>query len=127
MTCPKCGNQMQIQAVSEVKRRGFFTVLLYLILICIPIIGWIILISLVRGQKSQTKTVAVCQTCGYQYEYSQNKSGENNNPVDSLADALTILAIVVAAAGLYIVLKVSWWGYALVAAALALMFWMLGW
>ena len=101
--------------------------LLYLILICIPIIGWIILISLVRGQKSQTKTVAVCQTCGYQYEYSQNKSGENNNPVDSLANALMILAIVVAAAGLYIVLKVSWWGYALVSAALALMFWMLSW
>ena len=127
MTCPKCGNQMQIQAVSEVKRRGFFTVLLYLILICMPIIGWIILISLLRGQKSQTKTVAVCQTCGYQCEYSQNKSGENNSPIDSLADSLTILAIVVAAAGLYIVLKVSWWGYALVAAALALLFWMLSW
>ena len=127
MNCPKCGNLMQIQAVSEVKRRGFFAVLLYLILICIPIICWIILISLMRGQKSQTKTVAVCQTCGYQYEYSQNKSSENNNPADSLVDALTILAIVVAAAGLYIVLKVSLWGYALVAAALALMFWMLSW
>lgn len=127
MNCPKCGNLMQIQAVSEVKRRGFFTVLLYLVLICIPIIGWIILIGLLRGQKSQTKTVAVCQTCGYQYEYSQNKSGEKNNPIDSLADALTILAVVIAAAGLYIVLKVSLWGYALVAAALALMFWMLSW
>lgn len=127
MTCPKCGNQMQIQAVSEVKRRGIFTVLLYMILICIPIIGWIILISLLRGQKSQTKTVAVCQTCGYQYEYSQDKSGEANRPIDSLADALTILAIVIAAAGVYIVLKVSWWGYALVAAALALLFWMLNW
>lgn len=127
MNCPKCGNLMQIQAVSEVKRRGFFTVLLYLVLICIPIIGWIILIGLLRGQKSQTKTVAVCQTCGYQYEYSQNKSGEKNNPIDSLADALTILAVVIAAAGLYIVLKVSLWGYALVAAALALLFWMLSW
>ena len=63
MTCPKCGNQMQIQAVSEVKRRGIFTVLLYLILICIPVIGWIILISLLRGQKSQVKMLAVCQTC----------------------------------------------------------------
>ena len=127
MNCPKCGNLMQIQAVSEVKRRGFFTVLLYLILICIPIVGWIILISLLRGQKSQTKTVAVCQMCGYQCEYSQDKAGENNSPIDSLADALTILAIVIAAAGLYIVLKVSWWGYALVAAALALLFWMLSW
>lgn len=127
MTCPKCGNQMQIQAVSEVKRRGIFTVLLYLILICIPIIGWIILISLLRGQKSQTKTVAVCQMCGYQCEYSQKKSGETAGSVDSLADALMILAIVIAAAGLYIVLKVSWWGYALVAAALALLFWMFSW
>lgn len=47
--------------------------------------------------------------------------------LDNLANALTILAIVIAAAGLYIVLKVSWWGYALVAAALALLFWMLSW
>ena len=47
--------------------------------------------------------------------------------LDNLANVLMILAIAVAAAGLYIVLKVSLWGYALVAAALALMFWMLSW
>ena len=46
---------------------------------------------------------------------------------DGLANALTVVSMIVAAVGLGIVLTVSWWGYALVAAALALLFWMLSW
>lgn len=46
---------------------------------------------------------------------------------DGLANVLTVVSMIVAAVGLGIVLKVSWWGYALVAAALALLFWMLSW
>lgn len=127
MTCPKCGNQMQIQAVSEVKRRGFFTVLLYLFLILIPVIGWIILINLMRGQKSQMRTLAVCQTCGYKCEhkeyeaYSNGATGAGRMGAYS-ADGMSLSAFVTSMAiafafsifGIVVMLKWSWWGLALV-------------
>ena len=127
MTCPKCGNQMQIQAVSEVKRRGIFTVLLYLILICIPVIGWIILISLLRGQKSQVKMLAVCQTCGYRCEYKESAAYPNGPAYAAQAGtysaagmsqlafiAVLALALAICVAGLFVLLKYSWWGLAIV-------------
>ena len=133
MTCPKCGNQMQIQAVSEVKRRGIFTVLLYLILICIPVIGWIILISLLRGQKSQVKMLAVCQTCGYRCEYKESASYPNGPAyavqagtysaagMSQLAFIVVLaLALAVCAAGLFVLLKYSWWGLAIVGVGLVI-------
>ena len=133
MTCPKCGNQMQIQAVSEVKRRGIFTVLLYLILICIPVIGWIILISLLRGQKSQVKMLAVCQTCGYRCEYKESAAYPNGPAyaaqagtysaagMSQLAFIATLtLALAVCAAGLFVLLKFSWWGLAIVGVGLVI-------
>ena len=127
MTCPKCRSQMQIQAASEVKRRGFFTVLLYLFLILIPVIGWIILISLMRGQKSQTKMLAVCQTCGYRCEYKEHEAysngatsagrmGDYNGGGMSLYAfiASTTFAIAVSVAGIVTMMLWSWWGLALV-------------
>ena len=46
MTCPKCGSEnVSVQAVAETQKRGCFTVLLYIILFCIPVIGWIALFS----------------------------------------------------------------------------------
>lgn len=65
MTCPKCGTDLQAQVTSEVKKRGCITVLLYIILLCIPIIGWIALFNLLRGRKSETVTYMVCPNCGY--------------------------------------------------------------
>ena len=133
MTCPKCGNQMQIQAVSEVKRRGIFTVLLYLILICIPVIGWIILISLLRGQKSQVKMLAVCQTCGYRCEYKESAAYPSGPAYAVQAGtysaagmsqlafiAVLALALAVCAAGLFVLLKFSWWGLAIVGVGLVI-------
>ena len=133
MTCPKCGNQMQIQAVSEVKRRSIFTVLLYLILVCIPVIGWIILISLLRGQKSQVKMLAVCQTCGYRCEYKESAAYPNGPAYAVQAGtysaagmsqlafiAVLALALAVCAAGLFVLLKYSWWGLAIVGVGLVI-------
>lgn len=66
MTCKKCGsNNVNVQVISETQRRGCMTVLLYMILFCIPIIGWIALAMLLRGRKSKTKSFMVCQDCGY--------------------------------------------------------------
>lgn len=133
MTCPKCGNQMQIQAVSEVKRRGIFTVLLYLILICMPVIGWIILISLLRGQKSQVKMLAVCQTCGYRCEYKEPAAYPNGIAYAEQSDAYSaagvsqpvfiavlLAALAVSAAGVFVLVKFSWWGLAIVGVGLVI-------
>ena len=68
MICPKCGYQAEVQVVSEIQRRGCLTAVLYLILICIPVIGWIVLIALIRGRKSKTRAYAVCQHCGHKWE-----------------------------------------------------------
>lgn len=65
MVCPNCGSQnVSIQAVAEQKKRGCLSVLLIIILLLIPIIGWIALIILLRGRKSTTVTYALCQNCG---------------------------------------------------------------
>jgi cytochrome b561 len=55
---------MDIQAVAEIRKRGCLSVLLYIILLCLPIIGWIALFMLLRGRKSKTVSIAVCQSCG---------------------------------------------------------------
>lgn len=133
MTCPKCGNQMQIQAVSEVKRRGIFTVLLYLILICIPVIGWIILISLLRGQKSQVKMLAVCQTCGYRCEYKEPAAYPNGAAYARQTGACSatgvsqpvfiislLAALAISFAGVFVLVKFSWWGLALTGVGLVI-------
>lgn len=69
MLCPKCQSQnVTIQAVAEQKKRGCFTVLLYIILFCIPVLGWIALFCLLRGKKSKTVSYAVCQDCGNKWK-----------------------------------------------------------
>ena len=63
--CKKCNStNIQMQAVAETKKRGCLAVLLYIVLLCIPIIGWIALFMLLRGKKSKTVTYSVCQNCG---------------------------------------------------------------
>ena len=65
MKCSKCGSEnVQVQAVAEIQKRGCLTILLYIFLLCIPVIGWIALFLLLRGRKSKTINYAVCQDCG---------------------------------------------------------------
>lgn len=69
MVCPKCGSEnVQVQAVAETKKRGCFVVLLYIFLLCIPVIGWIALFMLLRGKKSKTVSYALCQNCGNRWK-----------------------------------------------------------
>lgn len=68
MICPKCGSDhVSVQAVSETKKRGCISILIYIFLAC-TVIGLIILIPLLRGQKSKTKTYAICQNCGHKWK-----------------------------------------------------------
>ena len=56
---------MQMETVSETKRRGLLTMLMYIILLFIPVIGWIALFAMLRGStKVRGVTYAVCPLCG---------------------------------------------------------------
>ena len=62
--CPKCNGMMIMQTVSESRRAGCGTILLYIIL-CLTILGILIVIPLALRKKTETVTYAVCQNCGY--------------------------------------------------------------
>ncbi len=66
MVCPKCGGGMQMQTVSENQKRGCGTILFYILLLFIPVIGWVALAVLIFGKgKLKGVTYAVCQNCGH--------------------------------------------------------------
>lgn len=62
--CPKCGCGMSVQVVSEPKKMGCGTILLYLIL-ALTIFGILIVIPLMLREKTKTATYAVCNNCGH--------------------------------------------------------------
>ena len=61
--CPHCGGLMAPQTVTEYRKAGCFTVLLYIIL-CLTVLGILIVIPLALRKKTETVTYMVCQQCG---------------------------------------------------------------
>lgn len=71
LCCPRCrGTNIQFQTVSEAKKSGCGTVLLYVIL-ALTIFGLLIVIPLMLRKKTKTVTYAVCQSCGNRWEAKQ--------------------------------------------------------
>ena len=69
MKCKDCGSdRIIVQAVNEHQRRGCLSILFYLILLFVPVVGWIALYKLIRGKKSTTSSYCVCQDCGNQWK-----------------------------------------------------------
>ena len=62
--CPRCGGPMTYQTVTESRKAGCLTVLLYIIL-ALTIFGLLIVIPLALRRKTTTVTYATCQHCGY--------------------------------------------------------------
>ena len=62
--CPRCGGSMTIQTVTEAKKTGCGTILLY-ILLAVTVLGLLIVIPLALRNKTETVTYSVCQNCGY--------------------------------------------------------------
>lgn len=68
MTCPNCqSDNVTLQVVNEKQSTGCITILLYLILLVIPIIGWITLVYLLFKNNHKTKTYGVCNNCGNRF------------------------------------------------------------
>lgn len=66
--CPRCGqHNVQYQTVTESKKTGCFTVILY-ILLAITVLGLFIVIPLMMRKKTNTVTYAVCQNCGHRWK-----------------------------------------------------------
>lgn len=61
--CPHCGGIMVPKTVTESRKTGCFTVLLY-ILLCLTVLGILIVIPLALRKKTETVTYMVCQQCG---------------------------------------------------------------
>lgn len=66
--CPRCGSQMNYQLISEEKKTGCGTILLYLIL-ALTIFGLLIVIPLVLSKKTETVGYSVCPSCGYKFRH----------------------------------------------------------
>lgn len=68
MTCPKCKSEnVQIQTVSESRKTGCLTIILYILLAC-TVLGLLIVIPLLLRRKTETVTYAVCQNCGHKWK-----------------------------------------------------------
>ena len=66
MNCRKCGAVMQVQTATQTKHRNPLVFVVYIILLFIPIIGWIALFKMLGGSKKlKAVTFAVCPKCGY--------------------------------------------------------------
>ena len=66
MNCTRCGTQMEMQTVSQTKHRNPLVIIIYIVLLFIPIIGWIALFKILGGSKKQKAvTFAVCPNCGH--------------------------------------------------------------
>jgi len=70
IVCANCGDyDPLVQTVTEGKRWNPLLALLYIILIFIPIVGWIVLFIVMVGRKGTvTVTYATCQGCGNRWE-----------------------------------------------------------
>ena len=69
LVCPRCGKLYPlVQTLTEKKRMNPMTALLYIILLLLPVIGWIVLfISLVKRSKTVLVPYATCQGCGHSW------------------------------------------------------------
>ena len=69
MNCKKCGAVMQMQTASQTKHRNPLVFIVYIILLFIPIIGWIALFKILGGShKMKAVTFAICPNCGYRHQ-----------------------------------------------------------
>ncbi len=68
--CPRCSAaNIQYQTVTEAKKTGCLTVIVYFLL-ALTIFGLLIVIPLMLRKKTVTATYAVCQSCGHRWRVS---------------------------------------------------------
>lgn len=77
MVCPNCGanNSQAISNVKgKIKRRGFISTLINLMLICCTCGTWLIIMLIRGGSKGKIKTevIFVCNECGTEFTAKQS-------------------------------------------------------
>ena len=94
MTCKRCGSIcVNVQSSVTEKREHWW---IYLILLFVPVIGWITLFYLVLSKRSKfTEINALCQNCGHYWQV--DKDIESDSQIDKkLKNLKAINAIVIA-------------------------------
>ena len=69
MKCPKCGSE-NVSVYLEKKRSGLVDLIAIIFLLCIPVIGWAVLIF---NSPSQEHKTGVCQNCANSFEIKTKK------------------------------------------------------
>lgn len=80
-TCSKCGSSdISFSLALEDKKRGlgegcFLTTVVVILLLCIPVIGWILLFAMFFEKKGTVNvTYALCNNCGNSWKIEQQDS-----------------------------------------------------
>lgn len=77
--CPKCSSTNIIEFVSE-EKAGCISILLYLILLGLPVIGWAVLIWLIIGRKGRVIFNYTCRDCKKNWKIKQKNLGDKIAP-----------------------------------------------
>lgn len=68
LACPRChSHNISVQTISESRKSGCGTIILY-ILLTLTIFGILIIIPLLLRKKTETNTYCVCQNCGNRWK-----------------------------------------------------------
>jgi Ca2+/Na+ antiporter len=79
LVCEKCGsNNVNVQVTNEHISVGCLGAIGYLILFCIPIIGWIALFHLIVRRRNKSRDFVVCQNCGHKKDLTRIEDRKKN-------------------------------------------------
>lgn len=94
MICEKCRSKnVNTQIISEDEPISCGGAIFYIILLFIPVLGWIALFSIITRKKSKTVTYAICQDCGNKIQVLSQKEISHKKLFKSICIILIILFI----------------------------------
>ena len=94
MKCPKCSSTNVSEAAVQKRSVGCISIILYGLLVCIPVIGWIVLVYLLVSNKSKTVYTYLCRDCKKNWTYNPNRKKEIAVNIISIVVLLIIVPLV---------------------------------
>lgn len=89
--CPRCGSaNISFNLALEEQKTGcgegcFLSTVVVILLLCIPVIGWILLIAMFLEKKGTVNvTYALCNNCGNSWKLQQQDSKKHKNTKKNL-------------------------------------------
>lgn len=95
MKCPKCGSE-NVSIYLEKSRSGLIDVIAVIFLMCIPIVGWAILIF----NRPYKQKVGLCQNCAHSFEIKIKRKSSKTGIILALA-LLALMVVMVTSMNKY--------------------------